>query len=245
MNKLLLLFLSCLPGALLVLAGPALATPDAPAGPAAEYKLTTGWTRLSDHTQGWDLNLRRSTDAGNTWIGYFRQDSQAAAQWRAGWDASYGTDVRFSPSVQLASGGFAGASLMLEAGTPWFVGAGLGRTNLKPYWNLNFDPNDAWTLSAGHRSADNQLLQVQLVRDNRQNPDQRHLHFLYRQPMADGERLTVDVLNKAGLVNGAPIQRWGLSLTWDWPRWSARVAWDPKTNFTPENALRLSIGRRF
>lgn len=197
--------------------------------------------------------LRRSSEAGNTWVGYFRQDGDASnnaatntfTQWRAGWDASYGTDVRISPSLQIASGGFAGGSVMEEAGAPWFVGAGLGRTNLQPYWNLNFDPNDAWTLSAGHRSADNRLLQILGVGDNRQNPDQRHLHFLYRQPLADGERLTVDALYKTGLVDGERIRRWGVSLAWDWPLWSIRMAWDPKVNFSPVDALRLSVSRRF
>jgi len=209
------------------------------------YKFTTGWYRMSDHTDGWDLNLRRSSDIGNAWIGYFRLADQSISQWRAGWDNSYGSIVRVSPSIQVATHGFIGGSIQVETGEPWFAGLGLGRTNLRPYWNLNFDPNDAYTLSAGHRSSDNQLLMFQLVRDNRQNPDQRHIHCIYRQPLPDGKRVTVDALYKTGLVDDEKIRRVGLSVTYDWPRWFARVAWDPNTNFTPVNALRLSVGARF
>ncbi len=32
---------------------------------------------------------------------------------------------------------------LLTATAPWFAAAGLGRTNLRPYVNLNFDPNDS------------------------------------------------------------------------------------------------------
>lgn len=216
-----------------------------PATTPPAYKFTTGMYRLSDHSTGWDVNLRRSSDLGNVWIGYFRLASQETTQWRAGWDHNYGTMVRVSPSIQFASGGFVGGSVQVETGDPWFVGAGLGRTNLRPYWNLNFDPNDAYMLSAGHRSAQNQLLMVQLVRDNRQNPDQRHLHFTWRQPLTEGERLTLDALYKTGLVEDQRIQRWGFSATYDWPSWFMRLAWDPKTNFTPVDAWRLSVGSRF
>ena len=181
---------------------------------------------------------------GNAWIGYFGLAEQNFTQWRTGWDNSYGTDVRVSPSVQLASGGFVGGSLQFETGDPWFAGAGFGRTNLRPYWNLNFDPNDSYMLSAGRR-IDDQVLMVQLVHDNRQNPDQRHLHFYWRQPLADGDRLTLDLLYKSGTVEGEYIRRWGLSTTYDWPRFFVRAAWDPKTNFTPVDLFRLSVGTRF
>lgn len=234
----------------LATAGIAHAEPDAPkvddsTATQPAYKFTAGWYDFSDHTTGLDLNLRRSAEIGNVWIGYFRLADQRITQWRTGWDNSYGTAVRFSPSIQFASHGFVGGSIQLETGAPWFAGVGLGRTNLRPYWNLNFDPNDAYTLSAGHRSTDNQLFMFQLVRDNRQNPDQQHVHFVYRQPLADGERLTVDALYKTGLVGDERIRRWGLSLAYDWPRFFAHVAWDPKTNFTPVDSLRLSVGTRF
>jgi hypothetical protein len=227
------------------------ATDEAAAKPAEEapavraFKLTLGWYDYSDHSHGVDANLRHTSDLGNAWVGFFRLADERIHQWRGGWDRSFGSTVRFSPSLQAASGGFVGGSVQLETGDPWFAGAGLGRTNLRPYYNLNFDPNDSYTLSAGRRDESGQVLMVQLVRDNRENPDQRHVHFLYRQSLPDGERLTLDALYKTGLVGEDRIRRWGFTITYDWPRFFVRVARDPKTNFTPVDAWRLSAGSRF
>jgi len=83
------------------------------------------------------------------------------------------------------------------------------------------------------------------VRDNRLSPDQRHLHAYWRQPMPDGQRLTLDLLYKEGLVDDRMIQRWGASATYDWPRFLLRVAYDPKANFGRDNLWRFSVGARF
>ena len=83
------------------------------------------------------------------------------------------------------------------------------------------------------------------MRDNRLSPDQRHLHAYWRQPMPDGQRLTLDLLYKEGLVDDRMIQRWGVSATYDWPRFLLRVAYDPKANFGRDNLWRFSVGARF
>jgi hypothetical protein len=209
------------------------------------FKLTAADYATAGKTVGADWNLRYSGSPGNAWLGYYRDRVAGAGQWRGGWDSSFGDSVRVAPSVQVAAGGFVGGSLQFETGAPYFIGAGFGRTNLRPYWNLNFDPNDSWLLSAGYRGDAGQSLTTQYVRDNRQNPDQRHLHVVYRQPLAGGERLTVDLLHKQGLVDGVEIRRWGLALTYDWPRFFVRLAYDPKVNFTPDDMLRVSLGTRF
>jgi hypothetical protein len=84
-----------------------------------------------------------------------------------------------------------------------------------------------------------------MVRDNRLNPDQQHVHLIWRESLSDGRRVTVDLLVKQGTVEGRFIRRAGLSLGYDWPQWFVRLAWDPKVNFTPQNMLRVSTGRRF
>ena len=215
------------------------------AGDDPAYKLTLGAYGFSDHSRGVDVNLRNTSEWGNSWVGYFRLPEQQVSQWRIGWDRSFGQAVRITPSAQLASGGFVGGSVQVEAGAPWFAGVGLGRTNLRPYYNLNFDPNDSWLVQAGHRGEDGRLVMAQMVRDNRQNPDQRHFHLLYRQPLAGGDRLTLDALYKVGLVEEQRIRRWGGTIAYDWPRVFVRLARDPDTNFTPLDAWRLSFGARF
>ena len=231
--------------ALLVLGSLSPAARAEEAADSRPFKLTLGWYRYSDHTDGVDTNLRHTSELGNVWLGYYRDADEGVSQWRTGWDRSFGTAIRVTPSVQLASGGFVGGSIQAEAGAPWFAGAGFGRTNLRPYVNLNFDPNDSWLVSLGHRGEGGQVVMAQMVRDNRQNPDQRHFHLLYRQPLDGGERLTVDLLHKVGNVEAERIRRWGLTATYDWPRFFVRLARDPRTNFTPVDAWRLSVGTRF
>lgn len=215
------------------------------------FKFTTGLYQLSGAdlpgSRALDVNLRYSTSTvGDLWLGFYRSPSLALSQTRAGWDNTYRLGgVRVTPSLQTASGGFWGGSLNVETGDTVYVGVGFGRTNLRNYVNLNFDPNDAYMLSAGYRWQDVRSLGLQLVRDNRQNPDQQHVHLVYRTPLPDNERLTLDALVKKGLVLGEPVRRVGLSATYDWPRYFARVAYDPKVNFTPQNMWRVQVGTRF
>ena len=214
------------------------------------YKLTAGLYPTQGGglpaSTGVDLNLRYGYGSGNVWLGRYEADGQGT-QWRGGWDRSVPLPWgwRLQPSLQLATGGFAGGSLGLERGERWVAGAGLGRTNLRPYVNLNFDPNDAWMLWAGYHPSESRSLSVLVVRDNRQNPDQQHVHLVYRGPVADGLRLTVDVLRKTGLVEGQGIHRLGWSLGLDGARTFVRLAWDPNVNFSAQNMWRLSTGSRF
>ena len=215
----------------------------------ASYKLTTGvyaLTGVGSPSHGLDVNLRRATDKGDLWVAWYRSPEQDVSQPRVGWDTTYQAAAwRVMPSVQAASSGFWGGSLSLETGETWFAGVGLGRTNLRAYTNLNFDPNDAWMASAGYRWSSIQSLSFQVVHDNRENPDQQHVHALYRTGLSSGQRLTLDVLFKSGLVNDQFTRRTGLSVTYDWPQFFTRVAYDPIINFTPQTMWRVSVGTRF
>ena len=209
------------------------------------FKLTLTGHRFSESGNGADINLRHSGDWGTQWLGFFKADGLDAHQFRGGWERSFGDTVRVLPSLQVASGGFVGGSIGVETGKTWFVGAGLGRTNLRPYYNLNFDPNDAWSLGAGYRVSGGTSYSVSLTRDNRENPDQQHFHAVYRTPINGQDRLTLDLLYKQGLVNGEAIRKLGATVTYDWPRYFVRLAYDPNTNFTADNVVRVSVGTRF
>lgn len=209
------------------------------------FKLTFGGQHFSESGNAVDVNLRHSSVLGTTWVGYFDSNGLDAHQLRGGWEHSFGDTVRLLPSIQIASGGFVGGSINVETGKTWFVGVGFGRTNLRPYFNLNYDPNDSWSLSGGYRAADGVSYALSYTRDDRENPDQQHFHAVYRTPINDSDRLTFDVLYKRGLVNGESISKVGATITYDWPRYFVRLAYDPNTNFTADNAVRVSIGSRF
>ena len=209
-----------------------------------EWKLTVGQYLYGDYA-GTDLNLRWQRSASHAWIGGYR-DRHFGQQLRAGADTALdlGRGWQLQPSLQIASQGFAGGSLTVQAGTEWYALAGIGRTNLRPYFNLNFDPNDAVTLGVGHQAASGASASLFVVADDRLHTRQRDWHLLTRVPLGP-RRLTVDVLRKSGLGDDGYVQGWGLSVTCDWPHWFLRVARDPYQNFAAVSATRFAAGLRF
>lgn len=247
-------FTLCLPA--LLLAGGALADsarlPDdaaahEEAAAAKPFKLTAGYYRYGS-LDGQDINLRYRGGDATFWAGAYH-DREFGSQGRAGLEGAFrpfsGLGLSLQPSLQVASRGFAGGSLTAEIGEPWFVLTGWGRTNLKPYFNLNFDPNDAVSLAFGRREENGRTFYVMAVADDRTHTGQKHFHFVARQPMAHGQRLTVDVLRKTGEGDEGPLNAWGASMAYDWNDWFIRLAVDPKQNFSATNAVRLSVGTRF
>ena len=237
-------------GLALACSGAARATDEAPASQAVAFKFTTGIYQLSGgglpSGTSLDLNLRATGNFGNAWLGQYRSPGLSITQTRIGWDRSFKLGaLRFVPSLEVATGGYVGGSAYVETGESWYGGAGIGRTNLQNFVNLNFDPGDAWTLAGGYRWADNHSLGLQIVRDNRLNPDQQNVHLTYRTPIAGDDRLTLDLLTKRGLVAGVLNQRTGFSVVYDWPRFFVRLAVDPLVNFTTQDMVRLSVGTRF
>ncbi|MDP3701158.1 MAG: hypothetical protein Q8R72_09670 [Hylemonella sp.] len=232
------------------LAATAAMAQDGDKAPSPAFKLTGGLYASSGggqaSSEATDINLRHSSKLGTVWVGRYVAPARELIQDRVGWDRSWSVGVvRIQPSAQLATGGALNGSVGLETGEDWYVGAGLGRTNLRETVNLNFDPNDAYSLSGGYRWAEGSALGLIYVRDNRLNPDQQHLHLVYRTPLPDGHRLTVDLLLKRGLVEDEMIERTGLSVAYDWPRWFLRLSYDPRVNFTPQDMWRLVFGTRF
>lgn len=212
----------------------------------AAFKATAGVYRITGGALVFDFNLRHTSRLGNLWAGYFASNDTDERQARVGWDRVFTLGAaRVLPTVQWASGGFLGAAIAAEVGRPWFVGGGYGRTNERPYVNLNFDPNDAWLVSAGRRGGDGSAAMLQWIIGERVSRDQEVVHAIYRRPLSGGDRLTLDVFYKRGPVDGDTVSKAGAALAYDWPRWFVHVAWDPKVNFTPDDMWRLQIGMRF
>jgi hypothetical protein len=222
---------------------------DADSDKAPLWKLTAGDYRYSGGYSGADINLRWHPDVSDAWIGFY-SDRAVGTQWRGGADTTFavpwpgGWNVQLQPSVQGASGGFAGASLTLQAGTTWFGVAGIGRTDLKPYFNLNFDPNDSITAGVGWQDDAADLVSLTWIGDDRLHTGQRDVHLLGRRPML-GARLVVDILFKRGESDAGFIKAWGESVTWDHDAWFFRLARDPKQNFGAQDATRIVVGARF
>jgi hypothetical protein len=213
-------------------------------GADLRWKLTLGRYVYAGYS-GSDFNLRWRRDDTSAWVGIYT-DRVFGTQARAGADTSIGVGkyLQVQPSVQLASLGFVGGSLTLQMGGAWYAITGLGRTNNRPYFNLNFDPNDALTLGAGHAAANGASYSVFVVADNRFHTQQRDWHANVRIPFGNS-RATLDLLRKSGMSDSGYITGWGFSTNWDWPTWFLRVAYDPHQNFSAQDAWRFAGGVRF
>ena len=208
------------------------------------WKLTLGEYIYANYA-GTDFNLRWRADDSSAWVGVY-SDRVFGTQARAGADTSInvGPFVQIQPSLQTASMGFLGGSINVQAGASWYGLAGFGRTDARPYFNLNFDPNDALTFGAGHRAEDGVSYLVFVVADDRFHTGQRDWHANVQIPFGDSHA-TLDLMRKSGLTDAGPITGWGFIAAWDWPRSFVRLAYDPHQNFSAQDAWRLATGVRF
>lgn len=229
--------------------------PNEPAGPnrGIAWKLTPSVYRETASRSAVDLNLRGNRENDTFWIGQYRRGAEFQ-QTRAGYERQFAVPMgRVIASGQYASQGFWGGSVTLEASAaamgPYVGLLGLGRTNRKPYYNLNFDPNDSVLIGAGWRPDEGTSLTLFQVRDDRLGTGQRVTHFVLRQKTGARSRWTVDAFNRSGRSDADPdsesFKANGIALTYDREPWFVRFAWDPKINYTNSDMTRLALGVRF
>jgi hypothetical protein len=234
-------------GILFLTLGSALAADDdAKAANPPLNKLTVSYYDFSSGKKGVDVNLRHTFKSSTAWIGGYRE-SGGFDQARIGYEYDYHHDwLTFVPSAQAATRGFLGASVYSEVGRSLFGIAGMGRTNLHPYWNLGFDPNDYMEFGAGYHDHAANTISVYAIRDNRLHTGQTNTHVFFRRHVRDDWRLTIDVVRERGKGDdGLLLKGWASSLDVDWRRWFVRVARDPHVNYTPDHQVRVATGLRF
>ncbi len=211
------------------------------------FKLTPSQYATEREHNAVDINLRANNGPHAVWIGQYQRGDEFQ-QTRTGYEYTanfaWGQMV---PSLQAASGGFAGGSLSFQIGQPVYVMAGLGRTNLRNYYNLNFDPNDALTLGLGAHLPFGHQLSLFSVKDNRLATDQLITHGVWRWQVNAADRWTVDVAYKSGRASpeNDRVNGRSLSVTYDHRHTFVRVAYDEKVNFSADNQTRLSAGLHF
>ncbi len=217
------------------------------------WKLTPSLYHESAGRAAADLNLRGNRENDTFWIAQYRRGAEFQ-QTRAGYERQFAVPMgRIIASGQYASQGFWGGSVTLEASAaaigPYVGLLGLGRTNQKPYYNLNFDPNDSVLIGAGWRPDEGTALTLFQVRDDRLATGQRVTHVVLRQKTGARSRWTIDLFQRSGRSDADPESQTfkanGVTLTYDREPWFVRFAWDPKVNYTNSDMVRLAIGARF
>ena len=221
-------------------------TSEAAQGTQAQGKLTLGRYASSDGNSALDANLRGTWGDHTAWVGVYR-DKAGLQQWRAGYDHHFNNDLlRSVLSLQNASGGAWVGSASAEVGGKSYAIVGWGRTNLRNYINLNYDPNDAITLGLGTRALQGTELALFQVRDDRLQTGQRVTHWLLRRHFDNEQRLTLDFFTKRGLTSDdAFVRTRSLTVGYDRGPLFVRFTHDPHAGFTSPTQNRLSLGSRF
>ena len=209
-------------------------------------KLTFSYYHFSSGKDGFDLNLRHTFKSSTAWIGGYRETT-GFDQARLGYEYDYHHEwLTFVASALAASRGFAGASVYSEVGREFFGIAGMGRTDLRPYWNLGFDPNDYIQFGAGYRDHAGNAISIYAIHDNRLDTGQTNTHIFFRRYLPHDWRLTIDAVREHGRGDeGLVVRSWSTSADVDWRRWFIRVARDPHVNYTSDHQVRIGTGLRF
>ena len=210
------------------------------------FKLTPSYYTSSNSNDALDVNLRGAVGAHTAWIGIY-QDKAGYRQNRAGYEYRHDFEfIRPVWSAQLASGGFRGGSVTAEIGSDTYAIVGWGRTNLKVYYNLNFDPNDAITLGIGSRLFSKTELSLFHIWDDRLGTKQHVTHAVWGYKPTEAKRWTVDSSYKHGIDdNGDYVKGYAVSVTYGFGNYFTRIARDQNANFSGNSQTRFSLGMRF
>jgi hypothetical protein len=194
-----------------------------------------------------DVNARYSAGNWTGWLGWYGPHSEIGSQARAGLEYDMRRRwVLIIPSIQAASASFVGGSLYSEIGRNVYAIAGVSRTNLEPYVNLNFDPNESWQLGAGAHFRQADTLAAFTVWDNRLHTDQQNTHVIVRHYFASTHRITFDASYKSGRGDSGDFVRgMAIATELDWHRSFVKAARDAHVNFTPDTMWRFGGGVRF
>lgn len=227
-----------------LLAG-ALHADDGSSAGAPRWKATLSLYQLPDD-HSYDANLRYKTDSYAAWVGAYRDSGSGDDQLRLGAEYDYQRgEALVVPSLQVATHGLVAASVYGELGGRWFAIVGASRTNLRPFFNLTFDPNESVQLGLGHAIGTHDRLTAYSIPDVRLHTGQQNTHVIWRH-RAGGHRLTLDGLYKSGRIDdGSHVRAFGGTATYDFPRWFVRLAYDPYANFGLVDMWRFSGGWRF
>ena len=212
------------------------------------FKFTSAVYAERDTPLATDQNLRGNLGEHTTWVGHYQRGGQFA-QARAGYEYTFKLPFgQVIPSLQAATHGFLGGAITAQLGsdTAWAI-VGVGRTNLKPYYNLSFDPNDSVVLGAGVRVRKSGVLSLFTVADDRLGTGQKVTHLVWRDRFTKEQRITIDFVHKTGSLEaglpGTPGK--GLTVTYDHGNLVARIGREQKVNFTTSDQTRFAAGFRF
>jgi hypothetical protein len=223
------------------------AQPEAPVEKADDlaWKITGSFYRLPDD-RSVDLNAKRQIGAFGAWLGVFH-DQEVDTVARAGveYDWHRGSFL-VVPTVQAATNGLKAAQLYSELGGATYAIVGASRTNLRPFYNLSFDPNESIQVGIGRHLSKYDKVYAFTIVDVRLHTGQQNTHLLWRHRLNRATGLTFDALYKSGRTDSErTVHAVGLGAYLDRSRWFLKAYYDPYANFGDETMFRVGIGAKF
>jgi hypothetical protein len=193
-----------------------------------------------------DVNVRYSGGDWTGWVGWYGPQSDVR-QGRAGLEYDFRRPrIVLVPSIQVASAAFVGGSIYSEIGKDLYAIVGASRTDLKPYANLTFDPNESWQVGAGAHFGLADNVAAFIIWDNRLHTAQQNSHVVVRHYFAGQRRVTLDASYKSGRGDtGAFVSGMAVTTEVDWHRWFAKAARDAHVNYSAATMWRFGGGIRF
>jgi len=209
-------------------------------------KLTLG-IYFTPGGRAYDLNLRHQFGPFTAWVAGF-YDPQSNKLMRVGGQYDYKKRwLHLVPSLEVSTTKAMSGSLSAELGSGKTVFlAGVSRTNLRPFFDLFWDPGDSVTLGIGHRLSSYDRISAFTIFDVRLHTQQQNTHVVWRHKLNRNNGITFDGLFKSGHAeSGEFIYNVGLGVYYDRPKWFWKLHYDPHVNFTERTMVRAGIGLKF
>jgi len=195
----------------------------------------------------YDLNLRHQFGPWTAWIAGF-YDPQSNKLMRVGAQYDYRKGwLHIVPSLEVSTTRAMAGSLSSELGSgKTVVLAGVSRTNLRPFFDLFWDPGDSVQLGIARRLSSYDRISAFTIFDVRLHTQQQNTHVLWRHKLNRNNGITLDGLFKSGRSeSGEFIHNVGIGLYYDRPKWFWKAYYDPHVNFTNRTMVRTGIGLKF
>jgi hypothetical protein len=209
-------------------------------------KLTLGIYFTRDG-RAYDLNLRHQFGPFTAWVAGF-YDPQSNKLMRVGGQYDYKKGwLHLVPSLEVSTTKAMSGSLSSELGSGKTVFlAGVSRTNLRPFFDLFWDPGDSVQLGIGHRLSSYDRISAFTIFDVRLHTQQQNTHVVWRHKLNRNNGITFDGLFKSGHTDsGEYIRKVGIGVYYDRPKWFWKLHYDPHVNFTNRTMVRAGIGVKF
>jgi hypothetical protein len=209
-------------------------------------KLTLG-IYFTPGARVYDLNLRHQFGPLTAWIAGF-YDPKSNKLMRVGAQYDYKKAwFHFVPTLEVSTNRAMSGSLYTELGSGNTVAiAAVSRTNLRPFFDLFWDPGDSVQLGVGHKLSSYDRISAYTIFDVRLHTQQQNTHVVWRHKLNANNGITLDGVFKSGHTDsGDYIRNVGIGVYYDRPKWFWKLYYDPHVNFTNRTMVRTGIGMKF